>query len=65
MLRKLGTGLFIFTKCRVHSVQINLYNQPYMQYVASILAGEGLTGVGGRAYWVVKWRGVGVYLFGT
>ena len=36
-----------------------------MQHVSSFLAGERLSGAGGRAYWVVKWRGVGVYLFGT
>ena len=36
-----------------------------MQHVASFLAGEGLRGADGRAYWVVKWRGVGVYLLGT
>jgi len=36
-----------------------------MQHVASLSAGEGLSGSGGRAYWVVKWRGVGVNLLGT
>jgi hypothetical protein len=35
-----------------------------MQHIASFLAGEGLNGADGRAYWVVMWRGLDVYLLG-